>query len=206
MECDILTLDNEVAGRIDLADAVFGVPVRPDLLKRVVVWQLAGRRSGGRTVQSRGDVSGTGAKAYKQKGTGRARRGNRKVSQFRGGGRAFAPQRRDHAASLPKKVRKLALKCALSSKRAEGKLVVLDAARLAEPKTAALAKRVAGLGWNSVLVVDGPEIDINFSRAAANLAGLDVLPSQGANVYDILRRDVLVLTRAGVEALEARLS
>ena len=206
MRCDVRTLDNEAAGEIDLADAVFAVPVRGDLLKRAVVWQLAKRRAGSRKVQGRSDVAGTGAKAYKQKGTGRARRGNRKVSQFRGGGRAFPPHPRDHATALPKKVRRLALKCALSSKRADGKLVILDSARLDEPRTGALARRLAGFGWSSALIVDGPEIDANFRRAAANLARLDVLPSVGANVYDILRRDVLVLTRAGVEALEARLS
>ncbi len=206
MQRDVLTLDNESAGRIELADSVFGVPVRGDVLKRVVVWQLARRRAGSRKVQGCSDVAGTGAKAYKQKGTGRARRGNRKVSQFRGGGRAFGPLPRSHETALPRKVRRLALKCALSSKQAEGKLVVLDTARLDEPKTAALAKRLAGFGWESVLVVDGPEIDVNFRRAAANLPGLDLLPSQGANVYDILRRDILVLTRAGVAALEERLS
>ena len=206
VRCEVVTLDNEAAGEIDLAEAVFGVPVRNDLLQRTVVWQLAGRRSGGRDVQGRSDVTGTGAKPYKQKGTGRARHGNRKVSQFRGGGRAFGPRRRDHGTGLPKKVRRLALKCALSSKRAEGKLVVIDAARAEEPKTGALARRLAGFGWPSALIVDGPEVDANFRRAAGNLPRLDILPSQGANVYDILRRDVLVLTRAGVAALEARLS
>lgn len=206
MQCDVVTLDNESAGRIELADEVFDAPVRADILKRVVVWQLAKRRAGAHKTQGRADVTGTGAKAYKQKGTGRARRGNRKVSQFRGGGRAFGPVPRDHAISLPKKVRRFGLKSALSAKRAEGKLTVLDAARLEEPKTALLARRVAGLGWRSALIVDGAEIDVNFRRAAANLAGLDILPGHGANVYDILRRDLLVLTRAGVEALEARLS
>ncbi len=206
MQCDVMTLDNAAAGQIDLADTVFGVPVRRDLLKRMVVWQLARRRAVGRKVQGRSDVAGTGAKPYKQKGTGRARQGSRKVSQFRSGGRAFGPQPRDFAIALPRKVRKLALKCALSAKQAEGKLVVLDAARLAEPKTKLLAARVAAFGWRSALIVDGAEIDANFRRAAANIVGIDLLPDIGANVYDILRRDVLVLTRAGVEALEARLS
>lgn len=206
MRCDVVTLDNAAAGEIDLADAVFGAPVRGDLIKRVVVWQLARRRGGGRTGQGRSDVAGTGAKAYKQKGTGRARHGSRKVSQFRSGGRAFPPQARDRATALPKKVRKLALKCALSAKRADGKLVVIDAARADEPRTGPLARRLAAFGWTSALIVDGPEIDANFRRAAANLPRLDLLPSQGANVYDVLRRDVLVLTRAGAAALEARLS
>lgn len=206
MQCDVVTLDNESAGAIELADEVFGAPVREDILKRVVVWQLAKRRAGTHKTQGRSDVRGTGAKAFKQKGTGRARRGNRKVSQFRGGGRAFGPVPRDHAISLPRKVRRLGLRSALSAKRAEGKLTVLDAARLEQPKTAQLARRLASLGWRSALVVDGAEIDVNFRRAAANIPGFDVLPGQGANVYDILRRDMLVLTRAGVEALEARLS
>ena len=206
MQCDVVTLDNESAGAIELADEVFGAPVREDILKRVVVWQLAKRRAGTHKTQGRSDVRGTGAKAFKQKGTGRARRGNRKVSQFRGGGRAFGPVPRDHAISLPRKVRRLGLKSALSAKRAEGRLAVLDAARLEQPKTAQLARRIAALGWRSALVVDGAEVDVNFRRAAANIPGFDVLPGQGANVYDILRRDMLVLTRAGVEALEARLS
>lgn len=206
MQCDVVTLDNESAGVIELADEVFGAPVREDILKRVVVWQLAKRRAGTHKTQGRSDVRGTGAKAFKQKGTGRARRGNRKVSQFRGGGRAFGPVPRDHSISLPRKVRKLGLRSALSAKRAEGKLAVLDAARLELPKTAQLARRIASLGWRSALVVDGAEIDVNFRRAAANIPEFDVLPGQGANVYDILRRDMLVLTRAGAEALEARLS
>lgn len=206
MQCDVVTLDNESAGAIELADEVFGAPVREDILQRVVVWQLAKRRAGTHKTQGRSDVRGTGAKAFKQKGTGRARRGNRKVSQFRGGGRAFGPVPRDHAISLPRKVRRLGLKSALSAKRAEGRLAVLDAARLEQPKTAQLARRIAALGWRSALVVDGAEVDVNFRRAAANIPGFDVLPGQGANVYDILRRDMLVLTRAGVEALEARLS
>ena len=206
MRCDVVTLDNEAAGAIDLPDSIFDAPVRGDLLKRVVVWQLAGRRAGTSRTKTRGEISGSGAKPYKQKGTGRARQGSRKVSQFRGGGRAFGPVPRDRATRLPKKVRRAALRGALSAKRAEGKLVVLDAARVEEPRTGPLARRLAGFGWRSALIVDGPEIDANFRRAAANLPGLDLLPSQGANVYDILRRDVLALTRAGVAALEARLS
>lgn len=205
MKCDVINLDNGKAGTVDLAEDIFAVPVRADLLQRVVNWQLAKRRDDSHQVKTRSDVVGTGAKPYKQKGTGRARAGTLKASQFRGGGRAFGPVERSYAIGLPKKVRKLALKTALSSKQADGKLVVLDSAAVDEPKTAALAKRVAALGWGSALVIDGPEVDDNFKRAVANLPGLDVLPSQGANVYDILRRDTLVVTKAGIAALEARL-
>ncbi len=205
MQCEVVTLDNAKAGKIELAEEVFAVPVRGDILQRAVVWQLAKRRSGAHKVKGRSEVRGTGSKPYRQKGTGRARHGSRKSGIFRGGGRAFGPVVRSHAIALPKKVRRLALRCALSSKRAAGKLVVLDAAALELPRTAELARRAAALGWTSVLIIDGPEVDTNFRRAAANLPGLDVLPSQGANVYDILRRDTLVLTKAGVAALEARL-
>ena len=155
---------------------------------------------------ARGEITATGAKAYRQKGTGGARHGSRKSGIFVGGGRAFGPLLRDHGYTLPKKVRRLGLKSALSSKQAEGKLVVIDAAALDEPKTAALVKRLASLDWGRALIIDGGEVDDNFLRAAANIPGLDVLPSQGANVYDILRADTLVLTKAGVEALETRLS
>jgi large subunit ribosomal protein L4 len=205
VKCDVITLDSAKAGDIELAEEVFGVPVRADILQRAVVWQLAKRRAGTHKVKNRSEVRATGAKAYRQKGTGRARHGSRKVGLFKGGGRAFGPLPRDHAIALPKKVRRLALKCALSSKQADGKLVVLDAASLEAPRTAELAKRVAALGWQSALIIDGAALDDNFRRAARNLPGLDVLPTQGANVYDILRRDLLVLTKAAVEALEARL-
>lgn len=205
MKCDVVTLDNGKAGKIDLADEIFGLPLRSDLLQRMVVWQLAKRRAKSHHVQGRSDVTGTGAKPYRQKGTGRARQGTRKASQFRSGGRAFGPVVREFGIELPKKVRRLALKTALSAKQAAGELVVLDSAALDQPKTGALAKQVQALGWKSALVIDGPEVNANFLRAVSNLPGLDVLPSQGANVYDILRRDTLVLTKAGVEALEARL-
>ncbi len=206
MQCDIISLDNERAGEIQLSDGIFGVVVRPDIMQRVVLWQLAGRRAGTHKTKTRGEITATGAKAYRQKGTGRARHGSRKSGIFVGGGRAFGPLLRDHGYTLPKKVRRLGLKSALSSKQAEGKLVVIDAAALDEPKTAALAKRLASLDWGRALIIDGGEVDDNFLRAAANIPCLDVLPSQGANVYDILRADTLVLTKAGVEALEIRLS
>jgi len=184
---------------------VFGVPLRRDILARAVNWQLAKRRAGTHKAKGRSDVIGSTAKRYRQKGTGRARIGDGKVSQYRGGGAAFGPVLRDHAHALNKKVRKLALKTALSAKLADGKLIVLDAAKTEQPKSSDLANKIAALGWSSVLVIDGPELDGNCARAARNLPGIDVLPQQGANVHDILRRDTLVLTKDAVEALEARL-
>ena len=205
MKCAVTTLDNKKAGEIDLDDGVFGLGPRPDLLSRMVNWQLAKRRAGTHKVQGRSDVAGTTQRMYRQKGTGRARHGPPKVSQFRGGGRAFGPVLRDHAHKLPKKVRKLALKTALSAKAADGKLVVLDAAKTDSPKTGELARKLGALGWSSVLVIGGAVLDERFRRAAGNIPGIDVLPEQGANVYDILRCDTLVLTKDAVEALEARL-
>ncbi len=205
MTCAVTTLDNKKAGEIDLDDGIFGLSPRPDLLARMVNWQLAKRRAGTHKVQGRSDVKGTTQKMYRQKGTGRARHGPPKVSQFRGGGRAFGPVLRDHAHKLPKKVRRLALKSALSAKAADGKLVVLDAATADSPKTGELARKLDALGWSSALVIGGALLDQSFQRAASNIPGVDVLPEQGANVYDILRRDTLVLTKDAVEALEARL-
>ena len=205
MKCAVTTLDNKKAGEIDLDDGIFGLGPRPDLLARMVNWQLAKRRAGNHKVQGRSDVKGTTQRMYRQKGTGRARHGPPKVSQFRGGGRAFGPVLRSHAHKLPKKVRKLALKSALSAKAADGKLVVLEAAKADTPKTGDLAKKLGALGWSSALVIGGAALDDSFRRAAGNIPGVDVLPEQGANVYDILRRDTLVLTKDAVEALEARL-
>ncbi len=205
MKCAVTTLDNKKSGEIDLDDGIFGLGPRPDLLSRMVNWQLAKRRAGTHKVQGRSDVAGTTQRMYRQKGTGRARHGPPKVSQFRGGGRAFGPVLRDHAHKLPKKVRKLALKTALSAKAADGKLVVLDAAKTDSPKTGELARKLGALGWSSVLVIGGAVLDESFRRAAGNIPGIDVLPEQGANVYDILRCDTLVLTKDAVEALEARL-
>ena len=205
MECKVFTLDNKQAGKLDLADEVFGINVRRDILYRAVKWQLAKRQAGTHKVKERGEVRGTTAKMYRQKGTGRARHGTKRVSQFVGGGVVFGPVVRSHAHGLPKKVRRLALKCALSSKQSEGKLVVLDSAALKNPKTKVLASQISAFGWQPALVIDDIEIDANFERAAFNLPNIDVLPSQGANVYDILRRDVLVLTKAAVGALEERL-
>ncbi len=205
MKCAVTTLDNKKAGEIDLDEGIFGLDPRPDLLARMVNWQLAKRRAGTHKVQGRSDVTGTTQRMYRQKGTGRARHGPPKVSQFRGGGRAFGPVLRDHAHKLPKKVRKLALKSALSAKAADGKLVVLDAAKADSPKTGELARKLGALGWSSALVIGGAVLDESFRRAANNIPGVDVLPEQGANVYDILRCDTLVLTKDAVQALEARL-
>jgi large subunit ribosomal protein L4 len=199
------SLDNKEVGSIDLAEEVFGLPVRRDILARMVNWQLAKRRAGTHKTKGISDIQGTTKKPWRQKGTGRARQGSLRSPQFRGGAVIFGPVVRSHEFSLQKKVRRLALKTALSAKQAEGKLIVLETAKLAEGKTAALVKRFDKLGWSSVLIIDGPTVDENFARAARNIPGIDVLPQQGANVYDILRRDTLVLTRDAVQHLEARL-
>ncbi len=205
MKCDIVTIENKKAGSLDLADRVFGAPVKKDILARMVNWQRAKRRAGTHSTKVISDISGTTAKPHRQKGTGRARQGSLRSPQHRGGAVIFGPHMRDHGHKLPKKVRKLALRCALSSKCAEGKLIVLEEAKIGEPKTAALAGQLEKLGWRSVLIIDGPELDTNFARAAANIPNVDLLPQQGANVYDILRRDTLVLTKDAVKHLEERL-
>ena len=205
MKLKVHSLDNKEVGDIDLADEVFGLPVRTDILARVINWQLAKRRAGTHKAKGISDISGTTKKPYKQKGTGRARQGSLRSPQFRGGAVIFGPVVRSHEFGLQKKVRKLGLKTALSAKQAEGKLVVIDAASVAEAKTKALRAQFATLGWESVLIIDGVTVDEGFAKAARNLPKVDVLPQQGANVYDILRRDTLVLTRAAVEQLEARL-
>ncbi len=205
MKVAVMTLDSKKAGDVDLADAVFGLPHRKDLLIRMVNWQLAKRRAGTHKIKSRGEVSGSTRKLYRQKGTGNARVGSARTSQRRGGGAAFGPVVRDHAHSLTKKVRRLALKTALSVKAADGELVVLDKAEVQAPKTSELAKKFSSLGWASVLVIDGDTLNEGFARAARNIPDVDVLPQQGANVFDILRRDTLVLTKDAVAALEARL-
>jgi large subunit ribosomal protein L4 len=204
MKLTVRNLDNQEVGDIELAEEVFGLPVRRDILARVVNWQLAKRRAGTHKTKGISDISGTTKKPYKQKGTGRARQGSLRSPQFRGGAVIFGPVVRSHEFDLQKKVRRLGLKTALSAKQAEGKLVVVDEARLDEAKTKALRARFDALGWASVLIIDGA-LDEGFARAARNLPKVDVLPEQGANVYDILRRDTLVLTRAAVQQLEARL-
>jgi large subunit ribosomal protein L4 len=206
MQVSIIKLDQSETGTIELSPAVFEQPLRPDILHQVVRWQLARRRQGTHKAKTRGEVKATTRKMYKQKGTGRARHGAASAPQFRGGGKPFGPKPRDHAHSLPKKVRRLGLKVALSSKLAEGKLVVLDQASLDQPKTRQLAEALKKWGWSSALLIDGPELDRNFELAARNLVGIQLMPSVGANVYDILRRDVLVLTTAAVRQLEERLA
>lgn len=204
MKVAVKSIDNKKVGDIDLSDDVFGLEVRKDVLFRTVNWQLAKRRSGNHKVKGISEVAGTGKKPFGQKGTGNARAGTLKNTQRRGGGIVFGPVVRDHAHDLPKAVRKLALKTALSSKQAEGKLVVLDAAKSKSHKTKDMAKALAGLGITSALIIDeAPEQ--NFTRAVSNIPHIDVLPEKGINVYDILRRDVLVLTKDAVAKLEARL-
>lgn len=206
MKVDVTTLSQGDAGKIELAASVFEQPVRKDILHQVVVWQLAKQRQGTHSGKTRGEVKATTKKMYKQKGTGRARHGSADVAQFRGGGQAFARKPRDYSHDLPKKVRKLGLKSALSAKLKEGKLVVLDEARLDEAKTKQLASSMAKHGWGRTTLIDGAEIDGNFKLASRNIPGIKVLPSAGANVYDILQGDTLVLTKSAVADLEERLA
>lgn len=206
MQVDVINLNNETVGSVDLDEGIFGVEVRPDIMARTVNWQLAKRRAGTHKTKLRGEVARTTKKPYRQKGTGRARQGSTKGPHMRGGAVVFGPLPRSHAIDLPKKVRRLALKSALSLKQADGLLVVLDKAELAEPKTKVLAEQTAKLGWQRPLVIDGEVIEVNFARAVRNLHGVDVLPTQGANVYDILRHGTLVLTRAAVDKLKERLA
>jgi len=205
MQCDVITLANKKSGSIELDDAVFAVDVRRDILARTVNWQLAKRRAGNANTKGRSEVKATKAKPFAQKGGGRARQGTTVAPQMRGGGIAFGPKTRSHSHKLQKKVRVMALKSALSAKQAEGKLVILDEAKLKDAKTGDLVKQLESLNWGRSLVIDGADMDTNFVRAAGNIPDFDILPSAGANVYDILRRDTLVLTRNGVEKLVERL-
>ena len=204
MQIDITTLDNGRAGSVELPDDIFAAQPRPDIMARVVHWQLAKRRAGTHKVKGMGEVSGTTKKPYKQKGTGNARQGSLRAPQFRTGGVVHGPVVRDHGYDLPKKVRRLGLISALSQKQAEGKLVVLDAASGAS-KTRDLSAKLKVLGWKSVLFVDAV-VDEGFSHASSNIPHVDVLPTLGANVYDILNHDVLAITTAGLEGLKARLA
>ena len=204
MELKITTLDGAEAGSVKLSDAIFGLEPRADILQRCVTWQLAKRRAGTHAVQNRADVWRTGKKIYAQKGTGGARHGSARANLFRGGGRSFGPVVRSHAIDLPKKVRALALKHALSAKAKGGGIMVVDKAAVAGGKTKALKASFSKLGLDNALIVDGAEVDAGLKLAARNLPNIDVLPVQGINVYDILRRTKLVLTRAAVDALEAR--
>jgi large subunit ribosomal protein L4 len=206
MKTDIISLDSKKAGSIVLSDAVFGLEPRADILQRVVRWQLAKKQAGTHKVKGRSEVSYSTKKIYRQKGTGGARHGARSAPIFRSGGVYKGPTPRSHAHDLTKKFRALGLRHALSAKVAAGQLVILDNAELKEGKTKGLVEAMKKLGWKKALIIDGAEVNENFARAARNIDGVDVLPSMGANVYDILRRDTLVLTKAAVEALEARLS
>ena len=204
MKLDITTLDGDGAGSIDLDETIFGLEPRADLLQRMVRWQLAKRQAGTHAVKNRSDVNRTRKKLYKQKGTGNARHGAASAPQFRGGGRAFGPVVRSHAHDLPKKVRALALRHALSAKVKAETLIIVDDVTLADGRTRNLIERFEKMGLSSALIISGAEVDVNFGRAARNIPQIDVLPVQGINVYDILRRDKLVLTRAAIDALEAR--
>ncbi len=204
MELKVTTLEGKDAGSVQLSDAIFGLDPRVDIIQRCVNWQLAKRQAGTHKTKDRAEVWRTGKKMYKQKGTGGARHGSARVPQFRGGGRAFGPVVRSHAFDLPKKVRALALKHALSAKAKDGGLVVIENAELKDAKTKALSGHFNGLGLTSALIIDGASLNDGFALAARNIPNIDVLPIQGINVYDILRRQKLVLTKAAVDALEAR--
>ena len=204
MELKVTTLEGKETGSVQLPDAIFGLEPRKDIIQRCIQWQLNKRQAGTHKAKGRAEIWRTGKKMYKQKGTGGARHGSARVPQFRGGGRAFGPVVRSHATDLPKKVRVLALKHALSARAKDGGLMVLESAQLADAKTKALIAQFSGLGLTSALIIDGAQLDTGFANAARNIPNVDVLPVQGINVYDIVRREKLVLTKAAVEALEAR--
>jgi large subunit ribosomal protein L4 len=204
MELTVKTLEGKEAGSVQLSDAIFGLEPRPDLIQRCVQWQLNKRQAGTHKAKGRAEIWRTGKKMYKQKGTGGARHGSARVPQFRGGGRAFGPVVRSHATDLPKKVRALALRHALSAKAKGGDIIVLENAQLEAAKTKALIGHFSGLGLTNALIIDGAELHNGFAIAARNIPNMDVLPIQGINVYDILRRQKLVLTKAAIDALEAR--
>jgi len=204
MKLDVKTLDGGTAGSVDLPETIFGLAPRPDLVQRMVLWQLAKRQAGTHKTKGRAEIWRTGKKLYKQKGSGNARHGSARVAQFRGGGRAFGPVVRSHAHDLTKKVRSLALRHALSAKLQSGSVIILDEAKLEAARTKVLIENFGKLGLTSALFIDGATVEANFALAARNIPNIDVLPVQGINVYDILRPDTLVLTKAAVEALEAR--
>jgi large subunit ribosomal protein L4 len=204
MELKVTTIDGKAAGSVTLPDAIFGLEPRADILHRCVNWQLANRQRGTHDVKNRSEINRTGKKMYRQKGTGSARHGPAKVNLFRGGGRSFGPTPRSHAIGLPKKVRALALKHALSAKAKDGGIIILDKATVKDGKTRALQTSFEKLGLANALIIDGAEVEASFRLAARNIPNIDVLPVQGINVYDILRRPTLVLTKAALEALEAR--
>jgi len=205
MQYEVRDFDNQKTGEIQLNPDIFSRPLRQDILARMVHWQLAKRRAGTHATKGVSQISGTTKKPWKQKGTGRARAGSLRSPQFRGGATIFGPHPRDHGYSLPKKVRQLALKTALSSKVASGELLIVDSLNAGITKTKELVQKIHALGLRSALIIDGPEVNKDFARTAANLPGIDVLPQQGINVYDILRHEHLVLTKAAIENLESRL-
>ena len=205
MQIGVINLDGAAAGSAELPDELFGATPRVDIIARVTQWQLMKRRVGTHKTKGMGEVQGTTKKPYKQKGTGNARQGSLRAPQFRTGGRVHGPVVRDHGFDLPKKVRRLGLISALSQKQAEGKLVLVESVGGLSGKTKELRSKLVQHGWTSALFVDGAAVDSQFQRASANIVGIDVLPTVGANVYDIVRHDVLVLTAAGVEGLKARL-
>jgi len=205
MKLDVIKLDGGKGGSIELPDDIFGIEeIRADILQRCVTWQLAKRRSGNHKIQVRNEVSRTSKKMYKQKGTGGARHGSRRAAQFVGGAKAHGPVVRSHAFDLPKKVRALALRHALSSKAKDGSLIVVDNVAIKDPKTAALRDQLGKIGVTHALVIAGVEVDANFKLAARNIPNVDVLPNAGLNVYDVLRRRTLVLTKDAVAAIQAR--
>jgi large subunit ribosomal protein L4 len=204
MELKVTTLEGKEAGSVELNEAIFGLDPRKDIIQRCINWQLAKRQAGTRKTKTRAEIARTGKKMYKQKGTGGARHSSARVPQFRGGGRAFGPVVRSHAFDLPKKVRALALRHALSAKAKDGGLIVIENAAVADAKTKTLVGHFSSLGLTSALIIDGAELHEGFAIAARNIPHIDVLPIQGINVYDILRRQQLVLTRAAIDALEAR--
>src|SRR5690554_790894 len=204
MELQVTTLDGKSAGKVTLDEAIFGLEPRADLIQRMVRYQQLKKMAGTHAVKNRAEVAATGKKFVRQKGSGGARHGSRRVNIFRGGGRAFGPTPRSHAIELPKKVRALALKHALSAKAKAGDLVILDKAEAKAPKTAELRAAFGKLGFANALIIGGTELDNNFALAARNIPQIDVLPAQGINVYDILRREKLVLTKDALAALEGR--
>ena len=205
MKLDVIKLDGGSSGSIELSDEIFGIEeIRADILQRCVTWQLAKRRAGTHKIQVRNEVSRTSKKMYKQKGTGGARHGSRRAAQFVGGAKAHGPVVRSHAFDLPKKVRAMALRHALSSKAKDGSLIVVESVSLKDAKTAALRDRLGAIGVTHALVIAGAEVDANFKLAARNIPNVDVLPNAGLNVYDVLRRRTLVLTKDAVEAIQAR--
>jgi large subunit ribosomal protein L4 len=204
MELNVTTLDGQEAGSVELSDTIFGLEPRADLIQRCIVWQLSRRQRGTHKVKNRAEINRTGKKVYRQKGTGSARHGSARANLFRGGGRSFGPVVRSHAIDLPKKVRALALRHALSAKAKDGGIIVVDRFSVEDGKTKTLRDSFGKLGLDNALIIDGAEIEGNVRLAARNIPNIDVLPVQGINVYDILRRHKLVLTRAAVDALEAR--